>query len=329
MLDGRKLREHGEQPSFDQHSFMFAEQPLAFDGDWQDVAAVRDGYLPTVEQLVREQVPGADHPDAKVLIFDHTIRTHNRMIKEGRTVTMGPMAEDHGWGGYANNAHTDATSRSIHTRCKDQILGTNETVTKYLGQYPSGWGDVRPTREWQRKLFRAETEDHDSPDGEGGEHMIVNVWRPIQPEPVLNWSLCALDGSTLTQGDVHPTSLVSFNNTPGGRTNGVVTTSDSKVFDLDGQPVPVRTGETTTPLHEEGHRWIFFPKMTRDEVLLLKVFDSRRDGRARFGCHCAFQDPLAEDLSAHRESIETRCLVILPKGVDDVPSFTVGGNARL
>ena len=83
------------------------------------------------------------------------------------------------------------------------------------------------------------------------------------------------------------------------------------------------------PLHEEGHRWIFFPKMTRDEVLLLKVFDSRRDGRARFGCHCAFQDPLAEDLSAHRESIETRCLVILPKGVDDVPSFTVGGDARL
>ena len=109
----------------------------------------------------------------------------------------------------------------------------------------------------------------------------------------------------------------------------MVTTTNSKVFDLDGQPVPVRTGETTTPLHEEGHRWIFFPKMTRDEVLLLKVFDSRRDGRARFGCHCAFQDPLAEDLSAHRESIETRCLVILPKGVDDVPSFTVGGNARL
>ena len=24
----------------------------------------------------RLQVPGADHPDAKVLIFDHTIRTH-------------------------------------------------------------------------------------------------------------------------------------------------------------------------------------------------------------------------------------------------------------
>ena len=38
-------------------------------------------------------------------------------------------------------------------------------------------------------LFRAETEDHDSPDGEGGEHMIVNVWRPIQPGPVLSGQL--------------------------------------------------------------------------------------------------------------------------------------------
>lgn len=48
--------------------------------------------------------------------------------------------------------------------------------------------------------------------------MIVNVWRPIQPHPVENWSLCALDGSTLQQGDVHPTTIVKFNNAPGGRT---------------------------------------------------------------------------------------------------------------
>ena len=31
---------------------------------------VRDHYLPEVEALVRSRVPGADHPDAKVLIFD-------------------------------------------------------------------------------------------------------------------------------------------------------------------------------------------------------------------------------------------------------------------
>ena len=36
-----------------------------------------------------------------------------------------------------------------------------------------------------------------------------------------------------------------------------------------------------------------------------------------------------QDPRAFRESIETRCLVILPEGVDVVPSFTVGGAAKL
>ena len=109
--------------------------------------------------------------------------------------------------------------------------------------------------------------------------------------------------------------------------------------------------ETTTPLHEPAHRWIYYPEMTRDEVLLLKVFDSRRDGRVRCGCHCAFRDPLTLDpkglhlndefcisndefcisndefciiIKAFRESIETRCLVILPKGTNEFrPGFCV------
>ena len=79
MLDGYKLLEQGERPSFDRHSFMHARQPLRFRGDWEDIGAVRDQYLPEVEALVRAQVPGAGHPDAKVLIFDHAIRTHNRV----------------------------------------------------------------------------------------------------------------------------------------------------------------------------------------------------------------------------------------------------------
>ena len=66
-------------------------------------------------------------------------------------------------------------------------MGTTETLVKYNGVYPACWGDVRPTREWQQRLFRGESEDHDSPEGRGGEHMILNVWRPISDEPVQNW----------------------------------------------------------------------------------------------------------------------------------------------
>jgi hypothetical protein len=61
MLDGRMLMDMGERPHLDQHSFMYARDPLRFRGDWEDVDAVRDEYLPEVEALVRQQV-GASHP---------------------------------------------------------------------------------------------------------------------------------------------------------------------------------------------------------------------------------------------------------------------------
>ena len=86
---------------------------------------------------------------------------------------------------------------------------------------------------------------------------------------------------------------------------------DSKVVDLDGNKVRYRVGELLTPLPSEAHRWVIFDQMTKDEVLLLKVFDSRTDGSvARFGCHSAVFDPRG-DPDAHRLSCEVRCLVIL------------------
>ena len=69
MLNGRKLLDKGESPSFDQHSFIFAEQKvrvlltfrtlfahfysrfvrlfaqLAFRGNWESIGEVRDHYL--------------------------------------------------------------------------------------------------------------------------------------------------------------------------------------------------------------------------------------------------------------------------------------------
>ena len=105
----------------------------------------------------------------------------------------------------------------------------------------------------------------------------------------------------------------------------------------------MRRGEVLTPLHDPAHRWVYFPRvgcarastqhsvahtaalilmrgaderrrMEPDEALLLKIHDSRRRaGLTRCGCHTAFRDPLAADARAHRESIEVRCLVVLPK----------------
>jgi hypothetical protein len=82
-------------------------------------------------------------------------------------------------------------------------------------------------------------------------------------------------------------------------------------IDEHGKSVQFRIGEVLTPLPAPAHRWVTYPQMMPEEVLLLKVFDSRADGRCRFCCHTAFHDPLGEE-GAHRESIEVRCLIALP-----------------
>merc|ERR1711862_334000 len=102
-------------------------------------------------------------------------------------------------------------------------------------------------------------------------------------------------------------------NTPGGKAGAAYKQqdeSDLKVMDLQGKKLRFRTGEVLTPLMHEAHRWVVYPRMTVNEALMIKVFDSRRDGRARFTTHSAAFDPQGNSES-HRESIEVRCLVIL------------------
>jgi hypothetical protein len=65
--------------------------------------------------------------------------------------------------------------------------------------------------------------------------------------------------------------------------------------------------------HNSAHRWLYAPAMARDEVLLLKCFDSTRDGRARFIPHTSFEDQGAPADKPLRESIELRTLVFFPE----------------
>ena len=267
---------------------------------------MRDQYLPEVEGIIRANVPGA--ADATVLIFDHAIRTGGDVLQSDDEKYK--QANPYGAG-----VHSDATVRSGHTRAKDQILGTNETEIKY-GQLPASWGDVRPGREAQRRYFKPETIDHQSPEGEGGDHLIVNVWRPIVG-PVTQWPLALLDARTVSQEDVHPTILNIYDNSPGGQSGNVAERgqdeSELKVHDLDGNKLRYRIGEVLQPLPDPQHSWHVFPEFDVDECLLLKIFDSRRDGRTRFNAHCAVFDELG-DPSAHRQSIEVRCLILLNNG---------------
>lgn len=109
---------------------------------------------------------------------------------------------------------------------------------------------------------------------------IVNVWRSIKGA-VLNSPLACCDAATIAAAD-----LVA---------------SERRAKE--------RIGELQLVSWNPTHRWYYYPEMARDEALLIKTFDSARDGRARRSIHTAFTNPLAPPGSPPRESIESRLLV--------------------
>ena len=72
---------------------------------------------------------------------------------------------------------------------------------------------------------------------------------------------------------------------------------------------PNRVGQTYRLLYNPAHRWYYFPRMRRDEALVFKVYDSMKDGRARFTPHTSFEDPTTRAGAPARQSIEARALV--------------------
>ena len=71
---------------------------------------------------------------------------------------------------------------------------------------------------------------------------------------------------------------------------------------------PHRVGQTYRLKYSPQHRWFYFPRMRRDEALVFKVYDSEKDGRARFTPHTSFVDPTTPPGAPPRQSIEARAL---------------------
>lgn len=113
-----------------------------------------------------------------------------------------------------------------------------------------------------------------------GRYAIVNAWRSVAG-PVRTTPLACCDAGTISTGD-----LVA---------------SERRARD--------RIGELELVSWNPAHRWYYYPDMHRDEVLLIKTFDSAKDGRATRSVHTAFLNPLAAEDAPPRESIESRCIV--------------------
>jgi hypothetical protein len=113
-----------------------------------------------------------------------------------------------------------------------------------------------------------------------GRVQVINLWRPIRG-PLRDAPLAVCDARTVKFDDLVPSDLI----------------------------YPHRVGETYQVIYNPTHEWFYVPEMQADEALLLKCFDSKTDGRARFAPHTAFTDPTAPADAPPRESIEVRTLV--------------------
>lgn len=109
----------------------------------------------------------------------------------------------------------------------------------------------------------------------------INVWRPIrgpvETKPLVICEYGSIDDQDLVAAERHY---------PDGRIGGI--------YYL---------------VHNPKQRWYYFPRMERDEVVLLKCFDSLTDGTARWTAHGSFDDPNSPTNATPRESIEIRTLL--------------------
>jgi hypothetical protein len=108
---------------------------------------------------------------------------------------------------------------------------------------------------------------------------IIQVWRPIRL-PVETFPLAMADAQTLAPSDM----IISERRAPG------------------------RIGQTYAIKFNPAHKWYWFPRMQREEAYVFKVFDSEKDGRARWTAHTAFADPTSPPNAHPRESIEIRTM---------------------
>jgi hypothetical protein len=192
--------------------------------DFLDEKEVKSAYYAEVEALVKRET-GA----AKVVIFDHTVRTADRAVERGYRSPV-------------RSVHNDYTEKSAPQRVRELL----------------------PAAEAEARLGKRFAE--------------YNVWRNIAADPVEMAPLGLVDSASIAPRDLAVCDLVYAD----------------------------RTGEIYQGVYSADHRWYYFPRMERDEAILIKCFDSMKDGRARFSLHSAFDDPTSPANAKPRQSIEVR-----------------------
>jgi len=137
-----------------------------------------------------------------------------------------------------------------------------------------------------------------------GRFLYINAWRNIADDPIMDNHLAVLDERTLVKPDDYiPVHL-----------HGVG-------YDLIQYNLNARNARQ--------HKWYYYPRMTKSEVLVFKQWDSDPSKAGRLCFHTAIKDPTAPDGIPARQSIETRAFVFFPDHLPNTcPLFPTFSGAK-
>lgn len=129
--------------------------------------------------------------------------------------------------------------------------------------------------------------------------MVVNTWRPYNDEALRRFPLAVADRRSVPRTTLRPALIGP----------------------------PNRGIETYNYVEEDpAHEWYYFPEMTRDELLLIKTFDSAEDPFCPT-LHTAFDDPATPPDAPPRRSVEVRVLCLIPQQTATMAE--AAGSAKL
>ena len=214
-------------------------------------------------------------------------------------------------GTQVRNLHDqDAITTDFYRECSDLITAiTGCSETRLLQhQYRNGYGGLpeghprgnKPTANGSEGTYGGIHSDVSPYSEDGFEKMVngrhfqmYNVWRSTNLEQdILVMPLAICDMTTVSPEDIIAADAWSQTETP-------------------------RRLVSLRLVHSPSQRWYYFPRMTPQETLIFKQYDTRQEqSNMRVAFHGAIDDPTTPEGAPLRETIEVRLLALFDEDTD-------------
>lgn len=247
--------------------------------------------------------------------------THAVKVRDGRPISDHFTLDDHGFvlatrpssvGDFYDNDEVEATYVAEAEAAIASLTGADKVVSRGWMCRNSGELEARQVENYQHnggiqppaaeahvdftresaKAVADATYAERFPDAPPYRRFLfTSLWRSFSPPPQ-DWPLAVCDGSSVGRDEGTANALVVVDEIPDRET---------MLGDLEpGQALITADVFRYNP----DHRWWYFSNMTRDEVILLKFYDSD-ESRVHRTPHTAFRDRSFDNPNV-RESIELR-----------------------